>query len=45
LFLGDSITDMARGRNERDRNHYLRHGEKREPPPGKPEHPSLENLE
>jgi len=26
LFLGDSITDMKWGRNERDRNHYLGHG-------------------
>ena len=25
LFIGDSITDMNRGRNERDRNHYLGH--------------------
>ncbi|HIN92325.1 MAG TPA: hypothetical protein EYM99_05835, partial [Alphaproteobacteria bacterium] len=25
LFLGDSITDMKWGRNERDRNHYLGH--------------------
>ena len=25
VFLGDSITDMNRGRNERDRNHYLGH--------------------
>ena len=25
LFQGDSITDMARGRNESDRNHYLGH--------------------
>lgn len=26
LFQGDSITDMNRGRNENDRNHYLGHG-------------------
>lgn len=26
VFQGDSITDMARGRNEGDRNHYLGHG-------------------
>lgn len=26
LFQGDSITDMNRGRNESDRNHYLGHG-------------------
>ena len=25
LFLGDSITDMKWGRNEKDRNHYLGH--------------------
>ena len=25
LFMGDSITDMKWGRNERDRNHYLGH--------------------
>lgn len=25
VFLGDSITDMKWGRNERDRNHYLGH--------------------
>jgi len=25
LFIGDSITDMNRGRNEKDRNHYLGH--------------------
>jgi len=25
LFQGDSITDMNRGRNEKDRNHYLGH--------------------
>lgn len=25
LFLGDSITDMKWGRNQRDRNHYLGH--------------------
>lgn len=25
VFIGDSITDMARGRNESDRNHYLGH--------------------
>jgi len=25
LFQGDSITDMKRGRNEKDRNHYLGH--------------------
>lgn len=25
VFMGDSITDMARGRNESDRNHYLGH--------------------
>jgi lysophospholipase L1-like esterase len=25
VFIGDSITDMARGRNEKDRNHYLGH--------------------
>ena len=25
LFQGDSISDMKRGRNERDRNHYLGH--------------------
>ncbi len=25
LFLGDSITDMGRGRDDRDRNHYLGH--------------------
>jgi lysophospholipase L1-like esterase len=25
VFLGDSITDMEWGRNERDRNHYLGH--------------------
>lgn len=26
VFQGDSITDMNRGRNESDRNHYLGHG-------------------
>jgi len=26
VFQGDSITDMNRGRNENDRNHYLGHG-------------------
>ena len=25
LFIGDSITDMNWGRNEKDRNHYLGH--------------------
>ena len=25
LFIGDSITDMKWGRNEKDRNHYLGH--------------------
>ena len=25
VFIGDSITDMKWGRNERDRNHYLGH--------------------
>ncbi len=25
VFMGDSITDMARGRHESDRNHYLGH--------------------
>ena len=27
LFLGDSITDMKWGRNEKDRNHYLGHNQ------------------